>query len=84
MEAEYNDIQKWKYTEVPEVFGATEQQVRKFVIKTKEELEKLLEDKQFNEAEGMQFVELWMDKEDAPRALKLTAEISAKNNAKLE
>ncbi|KAK4452056.1 putative pyruvate decarboxylase [Podospora aff. communis PSN243] len=84
MKAEYNDIQKWKYTEVPEVFGASPKEVRKFVIKTKEELEKLLKDKSFNEAKGLQLVELWMDKEDAPRALKLTAEISARNNAKLE
>jgi len=84
MKAEYNDIEKWKYTEVPEVFGASPKQVKKFIIKTKEELEKLLQDKTFNEAQGLQFVELWMDKEDAPRALKLTAEISARNNARLE
>jgi len=84
MEAEYNDIQKWKYTEIPEVFGATEKEVKKFIIKTKAELEKLLKDGQFNKGEGLQFVELWMPKEDAPRALKLTAEISAKNNAELE
>ncbi|KAK0648730.1 pyruvate decarboxylase-like protein [Cercophora newfieldiana] len=84
MEAEYNDIAKWKYTEVPEVFGPSPKQVKKFIIKTKEELEKLLKDKQFNAAKGLQFVELWMEKEDAPRALKLTAEMSAKHNVRLE
>lgn len=83
MEAEYNDIRKWKYTEVPEVFGASPKESKKFIIKTKDELEKLLKDKDFNSAKGLQFVELWMDKEDAPRALKLTAEVSAKNNARL-
>lgn len=84
MNAEYNDISKWIYTDVPTVFGATGEQVRKFVIKTKDELEMLLNDKDFNDAAGLQFVELWMPKEDAPRALKITAEISAKNNSGTE
>jgi pyruvate decarboxylase len=84
MDAEYNDISEWKYTDIPAAFGATEEQSRKFVVKTKNELEKLLEDKEFNDFSGLQFVELWMPKKDAPRALKLTAEISARNNAKLE
>ncbi|KAH6614765.1 thiamine diphosphate-binding protein [Chaetomium sp. MPI-SDFR-AT-0129] len=84
MEAEYNDVVRWNYVDVPTVFGGTDKQVRKFVIKTKDELEKLLTDKEFNEAGGLQFVELWMPKDDAPRALKITAEIAAKNNAKEE
>lgn len=84
MKAEYNDIFKWKYTEVPATFGATEKQVKTFVVKTKDELEKLLTDKDFNVRKGLQFVELWMPKEDAPRGLKITTEISARNNAKLE
>jgi pyruvate decarboxylase len=83
MEAEYNDIIRWQYTDVPTVFGGSDKQVRKFIIKTKDELEKLLTDKEFNEAGGLQFVELWMPKNDAPRALKITAEIAAKNNAKM-
>ncbi|KAK4099930.1 pyruvate decarboxylase [Parathielavia hyrcaniae] len=83
MEAEYNDISRWQYTEVPTVFGASDAQVRKFVVKTKGELEKLLTDKEFNDAGRLQFVELWMPKEDAPRALKITAEVAARNNAKM-
>ena len=82
MEAEYNDVVRWKYTEIPEVFGAKD--VRKFVIKTRDELEKLLSDKEFNDSDGLQFVEMWMPKDDAPRALKLTAKESAKTNAQLE
>ena len=31
---------------------------------------------------NLQFVELYMPKEDAPKALKLTAQASAENNAK--
>ncbi|KAJ4291525.1 hypothetical protein N0V88_006122 [Collariella sp. IMI 366227] len=82
MDADYNNISRWQYTDVPAVFGATEKQARKFVIKTKDQLEGLLKDKEFNEAGGLQFVELWLPREDAPRALKVTAEIAARNNAK--
>ena len=84
MDADYNDITRWNYTGIPEVFGAKEGHAQKFVIKTKDELEKLLEDKDFNDQKGLQFVELWMPKDDAPRALKLTAEISAKNISRIE
>jgi pyruvate decarboxylase len=83
MEAEYNDISRWNYTDVPAVFGASEKQAPKFVVKTKDQLEKLLTDKDFNGAGGLQFVELWIPKDDAPRALKITAEIAAKNNARM-
>ncbi|KAK3322108.1 thiamine diphosphate-binding protein [Apodospora peruviana] len=84
MDAEYNDIKKWNYADFPTVCGATEKESKSFIVKTKDELEKLLKDKSFNEAKGLQFVELWMPKEDAPRALKITAEISAKNNARTD
>jgi pyruvate decarboxylase len=83
MDAEYNDITRWQYTDVPTVLGGSDETVRKFVVKTKDELEKLLTNKEFNNAPGLQFVELWMPREDAPRALKITAEIAAKNNAKM-
>jgi pyruvate decarboxylase len=84
MDAEYNDVTRWRYTDVPAALGGTDKQVRKFVIKTRTELETLLTDRAFNEAGGLQFVELWMPKDDAPRALKITAEIAARNNAKIE
>ncbi|CAJ2508582.1 Uu.00g136080.m01.CDS01 [Anthostomella pinea] len=84
MEAEYNDIVEWKYKDLPTVFGGTDDTARKYVVKTKDELEALLTDKDFNERKGMRFVELYMPKEDAPRSLQLTAEASAKNNAKAE
>lgn len=84
MDADYNSIARWQYTEVPGVFGASDKQVRKMVVKTKDQLEKLLTDKEFNEAGGLQFVELWMPKEDAPRALKITTEVAARNNARIE
>ncbi|KAL2163689.1 hypothetical protein VTH06DRAFT_5747 [Thermothelomyces fergusii] len=83
MGAEYNDIARWNYTDVPTTFGGSDKQIRKCVVKTKDELEELLTDKDFNEARGLQIVEVWMRKDDAPRALKITAEIAARNNAKM-
>jgi len=84
MNAEYNDICKWEYTDVPATFGATKKQVKTFVVKTKDELERLLKDKDFIGSKGLQFVEVWMPKDDAPRGLKITTEISARNNARTE
>jgi pyruvate decarboxylase len=46
-------------------------------------LEALFTDPEFNAAKSLQFVELYMLKEDAPRALVMTAEASAKVNAKV-
>ncbi|KAF2429566.1 pyruvate decarboxylase [Tothia fuscella] len=85
-EASYNDVQTWKYKDLPKAFGARDEQIRTYAVKTKEEVEKLFGDKDFKDQESkcLRFVELYMDKEDAPAALKLTAEASAKNNAKLE
>lgn len=84
MDAEYNDIVQWQFKELVTVFGGTEQTAKKFQVKTKDELNKLLTDAEFNAAKCLQFVELYMPKEDAPRALVMTAEASAKNNAKAE
>ena len=84
MDADYNNVSRWQYTDIPTVFGASDKQVRKVVIKTKDQLEKLLTDNEFNHAGGLQFVELWMPKDDAPRALKIATEVAAKNNAKVE
>lgn len=83
MDAEYNDIQEWDNKGLVDVFGGAKTS-RKYVVKTKEELNKLLTDKDFIAAEKLQFVELHMPKKDAPRALVMTAEASAKVNSKLE
>jgi len=82
MDAVYNDIQEWRYKDLPAVFGAKEGTTKTFQIKTKDQLHGLFQDKQFNAAEVLQFVELYIPKKDAPRALVLTAEASAKTNAK--
>lgn len=81
MNAEYNDIVNWDYKGLVDIFGGS-QRARKFAVKTKDELNRLLTDGDFNKAETLQFVELYMKREDAPRALVMTAEASAKTNAK--
>ncbi|KAL1867838.1 hypothetical protein VTK73DRAFT_3919 [Phialemonium thermophilum] len=81
-EAVYNDISEWRWTDIPKVFGGTDNKVATHQVKTKEQLESLLSDKEFNAADKIHFVEVHMPKHDAPRALILTAEASAKVNAR--
>ncbi|KAI4135657.1 MAG: hypothetical protein LQ347_000467 [Umbilicaria vellea] len=82
MNESYNDIQTWKFKDLVATFGADPKKSKTFQIKTKEEAHDLFNDKEFSSAPYLQFVELYMPKEDAPMALKLTAEASAKTNAK--
>jgi pyruvate decarboxylase len=82
MDADYNDIQEWRHKDLVSVFGGAAKNAKTYTVKTKTEVEKLFADKEFVAAESLQFVELYMPKEDAPRALVLTAEASAKTNAK--
>lgn len=82
MDAEYNDINTWDYKGLVDVFGGSKT-AQKHMVKTKEELNKLLTDKEFNSGNSLQFVELYMLKKDAPRALVMTAEASAQVNAKM-
>ncbi|KAH8592241.1 thiamine diphosphate-binding protein [Bisporella sp. PMI_857] len=88
MEAAYNDIQPWKHTLIPELFNGElakpkeAQPPKTHVLKTKSEVEKLFTNEGFNKGEQLQIIELHVPKEDAPRALKLTAEASARTNAK--
>ncbi|KAH7364536.1 pyruvate decarboxylase [Rhexocercosporidium sp. MPI-PUGE-AT-0058] len=64
MEAGYNDIAGWKYKDIPRVLGASGSDVGIHDIRTKEELEILLMDKEFAEARNIQFVEMHMRAED--------------------
>ncbi|KAL8726903.1 MAG: hypothetical protein Q9166_006392 [cf. Caloplaca sp. 2 TL-2023] len=82
MNATYNDISQWDYTSLVPIFGGTTENSKTYQVKTKQEAEDLFNNKEFAAAGKLQFVELFMPKEDAPKALKLTAEASAKNNAK--
>lgn len=85
MTASYNDIQMLKYSMLPEAFGAkmgsggnaTTTQVR-----TIDELESLWQSDSFKhtKGKGMQFVELFMPKDDAPITLKMVCSAAAKTN----
>ncbi|KAF2827581.1 pyruvate decarboxylase [Ophiobolus disseminans] len=83
MEDAYNDVQEWKYKDLPAVFGAEDGTVLTYRIETKEQLEKLFQDEEFSgpETKKMRFVELVMPWDDAPLALKNIAASAAKTNA---
>jgi len=82
MESEYNDVQEWKYKDFLAVFGADPKKSKTFQVRTKQDVHDLFEDKEFSSAPYIQLVELYMPKDDAPLVLKLTAETSAKTNAR--
>ena len=84
MEASYNDVQNWNYADLVPAFGAKEGEYKTYQVRTKKEVDALFLDKDFCTAPRLRFVELYIAKKDAPTALKLTAEASAKNNSKLD
>lgn len=83
MDAAYNDVQNWRYQDLVPAFGAQPGRFKTYQVKTKDEVEALFADDDFGSASGLRFVELYMPKEDAPGALKMTAEASAKRNAEM-
>ena len=76
-EATYNDIASWKFKDLLTVFGASEKQAKTFQASTKDELDSLLNNPGFIAAECLQLVELYMDRDDIPRGLKLTSEATS-------
>ncbi|KMU85222.1 pyruvate decarboxylase [Coccidioides immitis H538.4] len=80
-ESSYNDIQEWKFKDLVPAFGAKPENYRTYQIRTKQEVLDLFANKEFAAAEVLQLVELYMPLEDAPAALRLTAEASARRNA---
>ncbi|CAI6338428.1 unnamed protein product [Periconia digitata] len=83
MQDPYNDVQEWKYKELPAAFGGKEgDDVLTYRVETKEEVEKLFADEVFvsEETKQLRFVELVMPWDDAPEALKQVAASAAKRN----
>ena len=79
--AKYNDITNWRWTQLLETFGGEEGVTCKsYRVETKTELEALLEDESFARADKIQLVEMIMPMHDAPRALKVQAELSGLTN----
>lgn len=56
-EASYNDIPKWKYSQIPDAFTpaekASERHVKTYKIRTRNELEALLADEEFSNGRGL-------------------------------
>lgn len=56
-DASYNDIPKWKYSQFPDAFTpaekASERHVKSYKIRTRDELEALLADKEFSSGKGL-------------------------------
>jgi len=79
----YNDVQEWRYKDLPAVFGAQDAQVLTYRVETKEQLDSLFEDEVFGspETSKMRFVEVVMSWDDAPEALKMIGAAAAARNA---
>lgn len=84
MEESYNDIPAWKYSMLPEAMGARLGKggnARAMQVRTRDEIEALWKTEEFNNVKGMQFVEVFMPKLDAPVPLKMFCTSAEKNNA---
>ncbi|KAL4962741.1 thiamine pyrophosphate enzyme [Aspergillus stella-maris] len=62
----YNDIGRWRYLQAPRFFGAREDTFTG-LVKTWEELQGALGDKQVQDGDGLRMIEIVMDQEDAPQ-----------------
>ncbi|KAJ5727544.1 hypothetical protein N7493_005364 [Penicillium malachiteum] len=78
-DAKYNDIQPWDFVNIPKVFGAKDG-YKGYRIKTRDELHNLFADQSFRDSDSLRLIELYMPRDDAPAALKLTAEAAAERN----
>ena len=79
-EAKYNDIHEWKYTKLLDVFNANPKKSKAYQVHTKTEMGKLLKDKSFATGKSIELVEVFMLKQDAPRALEVMAQKTARLN----
>ena len=70
-----------KWTSLLETLGGTEgKSCQSYTVRTRAELDALLNDAEFAKAERAQLVEIVMPRLDAPIALKRQAELSGKTN----
>jgi len=80
MHRQYNNVASWDYTQLLRTFTRDSDATISYTVKTKAELDALLNDETFKKAEKMQLVELIMLAEDAPAALSRQTELGAKTN----
>ena len=80
----YNDIAAWRHGDlVKAMAGGDGGGVQTYMARSTQELDSLIEgDQPLARGPGLRVVEVFMPKRDAPLSLRLTAEASAKNNAR--
>lgn len=81
MKESYNDIASWKHKGIITALGGDEHLAKCFQIRAMADLDELLLDEEFNNRQGLQFVELYMDKIDAPRSFLSTAQALRKGSS---
>lgn len=62
----YNDISTWNYLKAPAFFGAGDDAYTA-TARTYGELQKVFEDERLADGQGLRMVEIFMDRDDAPR-----------------
>lgn len=78
LDRKYNDIADWKWTSLLTTLGDIEGKLtQSYTVRSKSELDKLLDDEDFASARKIQLVEVIMDKYDTPRALQASAALTA-------
>ncbi|KAK5686473.1 hypothetical protein LTS10_002591 [Elasticomyces elasticus] len=71
MQAEYNDVPSWRYTELAKVFGApSDYPVLAVTVRTMMELKDLLAQQSVHDGKGLKIVDVVMDAEDVPEKAK--------------
>ncbi|ENW78765.1 hypothetical protein F909_03727 [Acinetobacter sp. ANC 3929] len=73
--ATYNDVQNWKYTEIPNVFNGRKA-YKSCVVETAGQLKQTLEN--IDQFDGLTFIELKLPAMDAPLSLKKFASVIAR------
>ncbi|TFK28011.1 pyruvate decarboxylase [Coprinopsis marcescibilis] len=77
----YNDISNWKWPQLLDVLGDRKTETMSYTVTTKQELNSLFESEVFSGEKCITMVEVMMDRLDAPRLLKLQAEMTSKSHA---
>jgi pyruvate decarboxylase len=82
-DAKYNEIQEWRYKDLPAAFGAKQGEVLTYRVSSKKEVDMLFRDKDFSgeDTNKLRFVEMVMEWYDAPKTLMAVANATARVNA---
>ena len=71
MEAEYNDVPAWRYTDAPKFFGAetgsAEYPILTRIVNTWGELQEVLADELLGDGKGLKIIDVVMDPQDVPK-----------------